>query len=123
VPVDTALGYNRTFKTDRESLIATLPVGYADGLARLTSNKGHVLVAGEVAPIVGNVSMDTTLVDITEIPGVGPGEEVVLIGTQGNARISAREAGRWASTIPYEVVCRISRRVPRLYLSAGKVES
>jgi alanine racemase len=120
VPVGTALGYNRTFKTDRPSLIATLPVGYADGLARLTSNKGHVLVAGEQAPIVGNVSMDTTLVDVTEIPGVGPGEEVVLIGTQGDARISAREAGRWASTIPYEVVCRISRRVPRLYLSAGE---
>ncbi len=123
VPVGTALGYNRTFKTDRSSLIATLPVGYADGLARLASNKGHVLIGGAQAPIVGNISMDTTLVDITEISGVGPGDEVVLIGTQGDGKISAREAGRWASTIPYEVVCRISARVPRIYLSAGEAES
>jgi alanine racemase len=120
VPVGTALGYNRTFKTDRPSLIATFPVGYADGLARLASNKGHVLIGGAQAPIVGNISMDTTLVDITDIPGVGPGDEVVLIGTQGDASISARQAGRWASTIPYEVVCRVSARVPRIYLSVGE---
>lgn len=123
VPVGTALGYNRTFKTDRPSIIATLPVGYADGLARLASNKGHVLIGGEQAPIVGNISMDTTLVDITDIPGADPGDVAVLIGTQGDATISAREAGRWASTIPYEVVCRITARVPRIYLSTGEAES
>ncbi len=122
VPVETALGYNRTFKTDRPSLIATLPVGYADGLARFASNRGHVLVGGVAAPIVGNISMDTTLVDITDIPGAGSGDEVVLIGEQGDARVSAREVGRWASTIPYEVVCRIGARVPRLYLSGGRVK-
>ena len=123
VPVGTALGYNRTFRTDRPSLIATVPVGYADGLARLVSNKGHVLVRGVMAPIVGAVSMDTTLIDITEVPQAAPGDEVVLIGEQDGARIGAREAGRWAQTIPYEVVCRISRRVPRLYVTGGEVEA
>ena len=66
--------------------------------------------------------MDTTLVDITDIPGATSGDEVVLIGEQGDARVSAREVGRWASTIPYEVVCRIGARVPRLYLSGGRVK-
>ena len=116
VAPDTALGYNRTFKTARPSRIATLPIGYADGLARLSSNRGHVLVRGAKAPIVGAVSMDTTLIDVTDVPGTEPGDEVVLIGSQGDFSIGAREVGRWASTIPYEVVCRISRRVPRVYV-------
>ncbi len=122
VPEGTSLGYNRTFRTSRESLIATLPLGYADGLARLSSNRGHVLVRGAKAPIVGAVSMDTTLVDVTAVPGVTPGDEVVLIGAQGDVSVGAREVGRWAQTIPYEVVCRISQRVPRLYLSEGRLE-
>ena len=119
VPEGTALGYNRTYRTSRTSLVATLPVGYADGLARLSSNRGCVLVRGTRAPIVGAVSMDTTLVDVTELPDVSPGDEVVLIGDQGDESLSAREVGRWASTIPYEVVCRISQRVPRLYLGGA----
>ena len=122
VPEGTALGYNRTFRTSRESLIATLPIGYADGLARLSSNRGHVLVRGAKAPIVGAVSMDTTLVDVTAVPCLIPGDEVVLIGVQGGVSVGAREVGRWAQTIPYEVVCRISQRVPRLYLSEGRAE-
>ena len=119
VSAGTALGYNRTFKTERPSRIATLPIGYADGLSRLTSNRGNVLVGGARAPIVGAVSMDTTLVDVTDAAGVAPGDEVVIIGSQGGQAIGAREVGRWASTIPYEVVCRISGRVPRVYLGAG----
>ena len=115
VPVGTALGYSRTFKTERPSMIATLPVGYADGLSRLASNKGQVIVRGARAPIVGAVSMDTTLVDVTDVPAAALGDEVVLIGEQGDESITAREMGRWTSTIPYEVVCRISGRVPRLY--------
>ena len=119
VPAGTSLGYNRTFKTDRPSRIATLPIGYADGLPRLSSNRGHVLVRCARAPIVGAVSMDTTLVDVTDVPGAAPGDEAVLIGSQGELSTGAREVGRWASTIPYEVVCRISRRVPRVYVGPG----
>ena len=116
VPANTALGYNRTFKTKKTSIIATLPVGYADGLNRLLSNRGQVIINGNYAPIVGAVAMDSILVDVSEIPEAKSGDEVVIIGEQGNLKISAWDVAHWSSTIPYEVLCGITSRVPRFYI-------
>jgi len=117
VPAGTPVSYGRTFVTSRESVIATLPVGYADGLPRLLSNRGEVLVRGRRLPIVGRVCMDLTMVDATDhAPDLATGEEAVLFGAQDGARIDVEEVAGWADTIGYEVLCGISRRVPRVYL-------
>jgi alanine racemase len=116
VPAGTPISYGRTFVTSRESVIATLPVGYADGLPRLLSNRGEALVRGKRLPIVGRVCMDLTMLDATDqAPDLAVGEEVVLFGPQGDARIDVEEVAGWADTIGYEVLCGISRRVPRAY--------
>jgi alanine racemase len=107
-------GYGHTFTADGETRIALLPVGYADGLNRLLSNRGHVLVRGREAPIAGRVSMDQTMVDVTGIPGVAIGDEVVLIGSQGGQSIDAWDLADLTETIPWEVLCAISARVPRV---------
>ncbi|HEV2116561.1 MAG TPA: alanine racemase, partial [Terriglobales bacterium] len=112
----SALGYNGTYVTRRSSRIAALPVGYADGLSRRLSSRGQVIVRGASAPIVGRVSMDISLVDVTDIPGVVVGDEVVLIGATGGLRITAWDHANAADTIPYEVLCNISKRVPRKYV-------
>lgn len=109
-----AVGYGRTFFAERETRLALLPVGYADGFNRLLSNRGHVLVRGRQAPIAGRVSMDQTVVDVTEIPGVGIGDEVVLLGRQGEHSIDAWDVADLTGTIPWEVLCAISCRVPRV---------
>lgn len=114
VQAGEAVGYGRTFVAERETRLALLPVGYADGYIRLLSNRGFVLVRGEKAPIAGRVSMDQTVVDVTGIPGVGVGEEVVLLGSQGEYSIDAWELADLAETIPWEVLCGISSRVPRV---------
>ena len=111
-PGETA-GYSATFHAQRKSRLALLPVGYADGLNRLLSNRGSVLVRGERAPIVGRISMDLTTVDVTDVPGVTLGDEVVLIGRQGEERITAYDHADMIGTIPYEVLCNINTRVPR----------
>jgi alanine racemase len=107
-------GYNATFRAERPASLALLPVGYADGLNRLLSGCGHVLIRGQRAPIAGRISMDQTIVDVTEIPGVEIGDEVVLIGTQGNETITAWDLADLTGTIPYEVTCAIGARVPRI---------
>ncbi len=109
-----SLGYGRAWTAQRESVVATLPVGYADGFRRGPSSWKHVLVRGVVAPVVGRVSMDQAAADITDIPGVRQGDEVVLIGRQGQAVISAEDVGAWLGTLNYEVVSAILARVPRL---------
>ena len=103
--------------TSRESLIATLPIGYEDGLRRALSNRGQVIVRGQLAPIVGRVSMDLTLVDVTDVSGAALGGEVVIIGAQGASRITAEEVASLIGTISYEVTCGVSDRVPRVYIS------
>ncbi|NOZ86366.1 MAG: alanine racemase [Deltaproteobacteria bacterium] len=113
----TPISYGMTYKTPRESIIATLPLGYVDGLFRSLSNKGVVLVKGERAPIVGMICMDQTMVDVTHVPGVEVGDEVVLFGRQGNAYLDIREIASLAGTIPYEVLARIDARVPRVHSS------
>lgn len=112
-----AIGYGESFVTTRDSQIATLPVGYADGFMRILSNKGTVLVRGQRVPIVGRISMDLSTIDVTEIKGVEIGDEVVLIGRQGGEEIGASEMAALAGTIPYEILCRIGGRVTRVYQS------
>jgi alanine racemase len=107
-------GYGHTFTAEGDTRIALLPVGYADGLNRLLSNRGHVLIRGEEAPIAGRVSMDQTMVDVTEIPGVAIGDEVVLLGSQGGRSIGAWDLADFTGSIPWEVLCAIGARVPRV---------
>lgn len=117
VPAGTQLGYGGTFVTQRESRIATLAIGYADGLRRAVSNCGHALVGGRAAPVVGRVSMDLTIIDVTDIPTAAVDDEAVLIGRQGEAAISAEDLAASLGTISYEVTCAVSSRVPRVYIS------
>jgi alanine racemase len=107
-------GYNMTFTAARGSKLALIPVGYADGLNRLLSNRGCALVHGRKAAIAGRISMDQTILDVTDIPGVEIGDEVVLIGEQGGERVTAYDLADMAETIPYEVLCGIGVRVPRV---------
>lgn len=116
-PRGQRVGYNGTFTTTRDSRIAVLPVGYADGLNRQLSSKGRVLIRGQFAPMLGRISMDLTLVDVTDIEGAQIADEVVLLGRSDTQRIDASEHAGLASTISYEVLCNISKRVPRRYLN------
>jgi alanine racemase len=115
VKAGEALGYGCTFKTSRETLVATLPVGYNDGYARALSNLGRTIVRGHFAPVVGRISMDLTLVDVTDVPGVALNDSVTLIGEDGPLSISAEEVAQTAGTLSYEITCGISARVPRYY--------
>ncbi|MDF1553606.1 MAG: alanine racemase [Deferrisomatales bacterium] len=115
VPPNTPLSYGCTFHTRRESRIATLPVGYADGYPRLLSNRGRVVVGGHLAPVVGRVCMDMILADVTDIPAVACGDPVLLIGRAGAAEVSADDIASLCGTINYEVTCAIGKRVPRHY--------
>lgn len=114
VPAGTPLSYGATFTTRRPSRIATIPVGYADGLRRAPAWR-QVLVHGRRAPIVGRISMDYALVDVTDVPLVRAGDEVVLIGAQGGERITATEVAGWLGTVVYEVITSLSPRVARRY--------
>lgn len=107
-------GYDATFRATRVTTLALLPVGYADGLNRLLSNRGSVLLRGKRATIAGRISMDLTIVDVTDISGVEIGDEAVLIGTQGAETITADDHADLAGTIPYEILCNIGARVPRI---------
>lgn len=115
VPTSTPIGYGGTFVTFRESLIATLAIGYEDGLRRALSNRGRVIIRDQVAPIVGRVSMDLTLIDVTDVKGVSVGDKAVIIGGEGANQISAEEVAAEIGTLSYEVTCGISDRVPRVY--------
>jgi alanine racemase len=111
-----ALGYGGTYVTRGPSRIAILPVGYADGLNRELSSGGRVIVREHYAPIVGRISMDLTTVDVTGIPGIAVADEVVLLGSHDGLSVDAREHAQLAHTIPYEILCAISKRVPRRYI-------
>lgn len=111
-----ALGYGGSYITKRPSRIAVLPVGYADGYRRGLSNRGRVIIRKAYAPIVGAVSMDLTMVDVTNIPGAAEGDDVMLIGSAGSVRVDAVELAEHCGTVPYEILCGISKRVPRVHL-------
>jgi alanine racemase len=115
VPAGAALGYGGCFVTRRASRIATIPIGYHDGLRRVISGRGSVLLRGRRAPLVGAVSMDLTLLDATDT-GAEAGDRVVCLGTDGSGRVTAWELARAADTIPYEILCGIGPRVPRHYV-------
>ncbi len=115
VPPGRSVSYGRTYITEKETLIATIPIGYADGYGRILSNKAYVLVKGKRARVVGKVTMDQVMLDVGHIDKVKVGDEVVLIGKQGRDRITTEELAKLCGTIPYEIVCSISSRVPRVY--------
>ncbi|HEV2113713.1 MAG TPA: alanine racemase [Terriglobales bacterium] len=116
VPERQPISYNGSYVTQAPAKIAVLPVGYADGFDRHLSSRGRVIVRNDYAAVVGTVTMDMTMIDVTGIPGVDVGEEVILIGSSERRSISAWEHASFASTIPYEILCGISKRVPRKYV-------
>ncbi len=116
VAAGEAVGYMGTFITKQRSRIAVLPVGYADGYPRLLSNRARVIVGGEYAPVVGRVSMDLTIVDVSQIRGVAVGDEVILIGKSNEKTVDAVELARLCESVPYEILCGLSQRVPRVYV-------
>ncbi|MFZ0797338.1 MAG: alanine racemase [Terriglobales bacterium] len=116
VAAGQAIGYMGTFVTKAQSRIAVLPVGYADGYPRLLSNRARVIVGGQYAPVVGRVSMDLTIVDVSHIRSVAVGDEVILIGRDNGNSVDAVELARWCESVPYEILCGLSQRVPRVYL-------
>ena len=111
------LSYGLRYRTERTSTIATVPVGYADGYPRRLSNLGQVLIGGRRRPVAGTITMDQLLVDCGDDP-VAPGDQVVLIGRQGQEQITAWELAERIGTIGYEIVCGVSERVPREYLGS-----
>ncbi len=117
IPAGEGLGYGQTFHTERDSRIALVPIGYADGYPRAMSNTGRAVVNDRFAPVVGRVSMDWTLLDVTDIKNATVGDEIFLIGGDGKATVTAADLAREVGTIGYEITCGISPRVPRVYLS------
>ncbi|HLA11055.1 MAG TPA: alanine racemase [Pyrinomonadaceae bacterium] len=117
VPPGETIGYGCTFEASRRSLIATLPVGYDDGYMRGLSNRGHVLIRGVFAPVVGRISMDLTLVDVTNVPGVSLDDEITLFGVSGDLKIPVEELARIVGTLSYEVTCGVGERVPRVFIT------
>lgn len=115
VPAGTKVSYNCTFTTKRASCIGVVPIGYADGYPWSVSNKAHVLVLGKRVSVLGRVTMDMIMIDLTDLPSAKVGDEVVLLGAQGKEEINADELAGWAGTIPYEIACRVSKRMPRIY--------
>ena len=123
LPAGTPISYGCTYVTGKDSVIATVMAGYADGVPRLLSNCGEVIIRGMKAPIVGRVCMDQFMVDVSHIPGVKPGDTVTIFGTDGSETITADEVAAKAQTIGYELICGIAPRVPRVYLKNGEVDS
>jgi len=115
VPPSTPISYMRTFYTQRESVIATVPMGYCDGYNFFLSNKGQALVHGKLVPLTGRICMDTLMLDVTEVPNVKIGDEVVFIGQQNGSKISVWDVGEWAGTMAYDIITRMGKRLPRIY--------
>nr|MCU0792341.1 alanine racemase [Opitutaceae bacterium] len=115
LPAGTSISYGCTRTLTRPSRVAVLTAGYGDGIARSVSNRGSVLIRGMRCPILGRVTMDQTIVDVTDLPGVVAGDEVVIVGKQHSAEIPLTEFSAWAETIPWETLCSVTKRVPRIY--------
>jgi alanine racemase len=124
VPKGTPVSYGRTFVTERDTLMGIVPVGYGHGYPFRLSNSGRMIVGGALVPVMGRVTMDMTMVDLTDVaarPAVG--DEVVLMGKSSASEISVADLAGWAGTISYEIMCGISKRVPRMYLRGGRIET
>jgi alanine racemase len=121
LPMGHPISYGRTFQAPRASRIGVVPVGYGHGYSWLLSNRGLVGVAGARAPIVGRVTMDLTMVDLTDVPAARVGDEVVMFDGQSDAASpSLEEVARWSETLPYEIMCTLGKRVTRIYVRAGR---
>lgn len=120
LPKGVGVGYGWTYTTSKETRVATVTAGYADGYPRAQSNIGRVIIHGKYAPVIGRVCMDQIMVDVTEIEDVSLNDEVILIGGDGDACISVEEVAKPAASFNYELVCGIARRVPRIYIESGK---
>jgi alanine racemase len=118
VPQGALIGYGGMFRAAKPMRIGVLAVGYADGLSHRLSNRGHVIAAGRLVPILGAVSMDLTTIDLTDCPSIGAGDAVTLLGSEGEASINAQQMARMAGTISYDILCGIRTRVKRLYTEA-----
>lgn len=120
MPAGRSISYGRTYRTKRTSRIGVVAVGYGHGYSWLLSNRGRMLVGGKRVPIVGRVTMDLTMVDVTDVPDAKVGDEVVLFGEQDGATMSLEEVARGSQTLPYEIMCTIGKRVTRIFLRAGR---
>jgi alanine racemase len=118
LPAGTTVSYGRTRTLTRDSNVAVLCAGYGDGITRSVGNKASILVGGVRCPVMGRVTMDQTVVDVSDVPGVACGDEAVIVGRQGACEISITEFSRWADTIPWETLCSVTKRVPRIYKTA-----
>lgn len=121
IPAGTAVSYGGTYVSERDMIIATIPVGYADGYPRNLSNVGYVLIRGKRAPIVGRVCMDQFMVDVTDINGVSFGDKVTLIGNDGNETITVEELSELSGRFNYEFICDLGKRIPRVFVKNGNV--
>lgn len=119
----TSISYGRTFITKKKSKIATIPIGYADGYSRLLSGKAKVIINGKFAPVVGRICMDQCMIDVTDIGEVKVGDEVILLGEEGNLKFNADDFAEIMGTINYEITCMLKQRIPRVYIKEGKVVS
>ena len=115
------ISYNRTFKTSRKSKIATIPIGYADGYIRTLKHDAKIIVNGQLAPIVGNICMDQFMIDVTDIPNVKTGDEVILLGESNGIKFNADYIAKCMNSINYEVLCLLKKRVPRAYIKSGQI--
>lgn len=120
---DMYVSYGRKFKTERESIIATLPIGYADGYSRLLSGKAKVIINGKFAPVVGRICMDQCMIDVTDVGEVKVGDEVILLGEEGDLKYNADDMANDMGTINYEIICMLKQRIPRVYTKNNEVVS
>jgi alanine racemase len=116
IPAGVRVGYGAMYTTSRRTRIGVLAAGYADGIPHRLSNRGHVIAAGRLVPILGAVSMDVTTIDLTDVPSLGPGDAVTLLGQEGEVSQDAQQMAREAGTISYAVLCGIHARVHRIYV-------
>jgi len=123
VPQGETVGYGCTFEASRKTLVATIPIGYDDGYMRALSNRGHAIIRGVFATVIGRISMDLTLIDVTNVPGVQVDDDVILMGREEELAVTAEDLARTAGTLSYEVTCGIGQRVPRVYVSPGSEAS
>ncbi|NFE95115.1 alanine racemase [Clostridium botulinum] len=119
--INSYISYGKTFKTERKSIIATLPIGYADGYSRLLAPGAKVIINGQFAPIVGRICMDQCMIDVTDIDDINVGDEVIILGEDGNLKLTANDLANSMGTINYEILCMLKYRIPRVYIKNGEI--
>lgn len=119
--INSYISYGKTFKTERKSIIATLPIGYADGYSRLLAPGAKVIINGKFAPIIGRICMDQCMIDVTNIDDIHVGDEVIILGEDGNLKLTANDLAKSMGTINYEILCMLKYRIPRVYMKNGKI--